>query len=77
MAESGIFTKDYREGGIFFYSKHQKERTTSTKFSGGEKSDVKKYSEMVAYLLEIAYHLALGPVNVSGSTGFEGCGLNL
>jgi hypothetical protein len=30
-----------------------------TKFGGGEKKDGQKYSEMVAYLFELAFDLAL------------------
>ena len=76
VAESGIFMKEYREdGGIFFYTKQQKERIERLNLRGRTK--VQKYSEMVAYLIEISYGLALGPMDVSGSTGFEGCGLNL
>jgi hypothetical protein len=75
VVESGIFRKDYRDGGIFFFSKQQRERIERLNFNG--RTSVEKYSEMVAYLFELAYDLALGPMNVSGSTGFEGCGLNL
>ncbi len=76
VVESGVLRKDYQDGGIFFYSKQQRKRIERLKFDG--MPDVGKYSEMVGYLFEHAYGLALGPcMNVLGSTGFEGCGLIL
>jgi len=76
VAESGILTKDCADDGIFFYTQQQKEAILRLKIQG--KSNVEKYSEMVAYLLEIAYDLAIATShNVSDSTGFEACGLNL
>ena len=77
VARSRIFEKDYPGGGIFFYLKRQEGHIKRTKFGGGEKMDAQKYSEMVTYLFELAFDLALGTMNISGSTGLEGCGLNL
>jgi hypothetical protein len=43
-------------------------------FSG--KSGEEKYMQMIAYLFELGYDLAVSPRrNVSKSPGFEGCGL--
>ncbi len=67
----------YRKGGIFFYSRHQKEDIERTKFSGGEKPKVEKYSEMILYLIETAFKLALGGSKESKSISYEGCGFNL
>jgi len=76
VAESKVFTKDRADGGIFFYSEEQREVILRCHFSG--KPDMQKFSGMVAYLLELAYDLALSPSNnVSDSPGFEACGLNL
>ena len=62
VVESGIFAKDYLDGGFFFYSKHQKYDIERMKFSGEGKPNVEKYSEMVSYLFEVAFELALGGV---------------
>ena len=54
--------------------KEEKERIRRTKFNG--KSEDKKFMQMVAYLFELGYDLALSRIhNVSQSPGFEGCGL--
>ena len=69
-----ILSKDVTEGGLFLYSKEEKERIRRTKFNG--KSEDKKFMQMVAYLFELGYDLALSRIhNVSQSPGFEGCGL--
>ena len=73
VAQSSIFMKEYSAGGIFFYTKQQKQRIERLNFRG--RTTVQKYSEMVAYLIEISYGLALGPKDVSGSAGFESAGL--
>ena len=77
VAESGVFAKDYSEGGIFFYTDMQKAFIEKAKFRG-EKANILKYSEMVGYLFEVAYDLAICPSNnVSRSPGFEAFGFDL
>ena len=69
-----MMRKDVAEGGLFLYSKEEKEHIRRTKFNG--KSEDKKFMQMVAYLFELGYDLALSRIhNVSQSPGFEGCGL--
>ena len=71
---AAVFAKDYDEGGIFFYTREEKEAVRRTNFSG--KAGNKKFTEVVAYLFELGYDLALSlKNNVSDSPGFEGCGL--
>ena len=68
------FSKNYDEGGIFFYTADEKRSILSTNFRG--KDGNKKFMEMVAYLFELGYDLALGRSNnVSRSPGFEACGM--
>ena len=70
------FAKDFDAGGLFLYSEEERKLISQTKFYGRE-GDA-KYSEMVAYLFEIAYDIAISPRhNKSDSPGFEACGLNL
>ena len=69
-----MMSKDVSEGGLFLYSKEEKERIRRTNFNG--KSEGKKFMQMIAYLFELGYDLALSRShNVSQSPGFEGCGL--
>lgn len=68
------FDKDYEEGGLLFYT--DEEKTLICKVNFKSRLDKEKTSEMVAYLFEIAYDVAMCPMNnVSQSPGFEGCGL--
>ena len=74
VVSTGLLSKDYDEGGIFFYSEEEKERIKNIKFSG--KVGEAKYMQMIAYLMELGYDVALSLMdNISGSPGFEGCGL--
>ena len=64
---------DYNDGGLFIYTKEEKE-WIGTLFS--ERTLEQKYMQMVAYLFELGYDLAIGRTdNISDSPGFEGCGL--
>lgn len=68
------FSTDYGDGGIFFYTEEEKGRVSRANFSG--KNGEQKFKQMVAYLFELGYDLALSfRHNVSKSPGFEGCGL--
>jgi len=69
------FAKDFSEdGGIFFYTADEKAAVRRTHFSG--KVGDFKFMDMISYLFELGYDLALSPANnVSDSPGFEGCGL--
>jgi len=67
---------DFSNSGLFLYTNEEKRRISSVNFSG--KSGEKKYLQMIAYLFELGYDLAISPrCNVSKSPGFEGCGLNV
>mmetsp|Transcript_7584 Transcript_7584/g.13673 ORF Transcript_7584/g.13673 Transcript_7584/m.13673 type:complete len:352 (+) Transcript_7584:347-1402(+) len=73
-ATAAQFEKDYASGGLFFYTSDEKASVLRTNFSG--KLGNQKFSEMVAYLFELGYDLALSRShNVSESPGLEGCGL--
>ena len=69
------FAKNYDdEGGIFFYTADEKKSVLGTKFPG--KNGNRKFMDMVAYLFELGYDLALSRSNnVSKSPGFEACGM--
>ena len=69
------FAKNYDdEGGIFFYTADEKKSVLGTKFPG--KDGNRKFMDMVAYLFELGYDLALSRSNnVSKSPGFEACGM--
>jgi len=65
---------DFSNSGLFLYTNEEKRRISSVNFSG--KIGEKKYMQMIAYLFELGYDLAISPKrNVSKSPGFEGCGL--
>lgn len=67
-------TLSQKENGIFSYTNEEIEWISALNFRG--KSGEQKYMQMVAYLFELGYDLALAPRdNVSDSPGFEGCGL--
>ena len=69
-----MMSKDVAEGGLCLYSKEEKGRTRRTKFNG--KSEEKNVMQMIAYLFELGYELALSRThNVSQSPVFEACGL--
>ena len=73
-ATLAMMRNDIADGGLFLYSREEKERICRTKFNG--KSEEKKFMQMIAYLFELGYDLALSRShNVSQSPGFEGCGL--
>ena len=64
-------SKDYTDGGLFIYTKEEKEWIGSLSFSG--RTLEQKYMQMVAYLFELGYDLAIGRTNnISDSPGFEG-----
>ena len=74
LASTDLFSKDYDDGGVFIYTKEQKTAIRRTKFNG--KKGEMKFMQMIAYLFELSYDLALSRKhNVSDSPGFEGCGL--
>ena len=68
------FRKSYYEGGIFFCTADERRAILRTNFRGN--MEVQKFMEMVAYLFELGYDLALSPSdNVLRSPGFKGYGL--
>ena len=59
---------------MFLYTKEEIESIRSVNFCGRSKDE--NLLEMVGYLFELGYDLALShKCNVSESPGFEGCGL--
>ena len=72
-ALAGLLSKDFSEGGIFFYTEEEKEYVRKC-FPG--RTEEEKFIQMAAYIFEFGYDLALAlRHNVSESPGFEGCGL--
>ena len=62
--------KNYNEGGLLIMSKDDHCRIKSCLKK--ELTVVQKFQEVIAYLFEFGYDLALSPVNnVSRSPGFE------
>ena len=75
VVESGVLSKDFNDGGIFFHSQKDLARIRTANFSGAATEEY-KFLRMVAYLFELGYDVALGRKdNVSDSPGFEACGL--
>ena len=75
IMSSGVLSKDYHDKeGLFLHKKEELEWINRLHFSG--RSGEQKYVQMVAYLFELGYDLAIGRFsNISDSPGFEGCGL--
>ena len=71
-ASTKEFSKNYDAGGLFLYSEEECAFVRQMQFNG--KIGERKFMQMVAYLFELGYDLAIGP-NVSCSPGFEGCGV--
>ena len=70
--DKNILTKDVDEGGVLFLSKLDKEKIRNVNFRG--RTPDEKILDMIAYQFEIAYDLAICPMdNVSESAGFESC----
>jgi hypothetical protein len=62
--------KNYNQGGLLFMSKDDERRITLCLKK--ELTAVQKFQEVIAYLFEFGYNLALSPENnVSRSPGFE------
>ncbi len=58
----------------FFFTKDEKDLVRKVNFHG--RTNSKKFLEMVAYLFELGYDLAISKRhNVLNSPGFEGCSL--
>ena len=69
-----ICQKDCSDGGVFLFTKDEVESIRRVNFRGRSKEE--NCMEMVGYLFELGYDLALSrKYNVSQSPGFEGCGL--
>ena len=66
-------TGEYNNGGLFIYSDEEKERIHKLNMRGRATSALKT-NDMVAYLIELGYDLALSSTdNVSENPGFESC----
>ena len=61
------------EGGIFIFNENEKTRMDASKKAGRNTTALKRI-DVIAYLIEMAYDLAISPINnVSESPGFESC----
>ena len=68
-----MVTAGFDEGGIFSFEDNEKKNIDAQKRSGRGTTMLKKI-DMIAYLVELAYDLAISPVdNVSQNPGFESC----
>ena len=68
-----LITRDYEKGGLFVYNKREANKIISFK-SRSRKSEEERRIEVIAYLFELAYDLAIFyHDNVSESMGFESC----
>ena len=71
-SNKNILTKDVDEGGVLFLSKLDKEKIHNVNFRG--RTPDEKILDMIPYQFEIAYDLAIFPMdNVSESADFESC----
>ena len=68
-----IITMDYERGGLFVYNDNEMKRIKNMN-SRSNKSEQEKRVELISYLFELAYDLAISDQhNVSESAGFESC----
>ena len=68
-----IITTDYEKGGLFVYNKYEANKINNLKCRS-HKSEQEKRIEVISYLFELAYDLAISyHDNVSESPGFESC----
>ena len=64
---------EYEQGGIFLFNENEKKRINASNKAGRNTTALKRI-DMIAYLIEIAYDIAISPVhNVSDNPGFESC----
>ena len=64
-------TRDVSDGGIFLFDEADKENIKKVNFRGMN-TFKEKGVEMISYLLELAYDIAIAPRdNISSSPGFE------
>ena len=71
---SNRMDEDYKDGGLLILSCDDKDQIESSLKSSLKKelTNIEKYQEYIAYLLELGYDLAIYPDNnVSRSPGFE------
>ena len=63
--------EDVKDGGILFFSEHEKANITICKLDG-KMTDIEKFRSILAYQFELGYDLAIASRdNVSQSPGFE------
>ena len=68
-----IFGKDYHDGGLLVMTDSEQEMIRKLNLRG--RSDAEKFADVVAYVMELAYDLAIGErSNMSDSPGFEAFG---
>ena len=67
-----VISSDFEEGGIFIYDNVNKRINATNK--AGRNTTALKRIDVIAYLIELVYDLAISPVdNVSENPGFESC----
>ena len=68
-----IISSDYEEVGIFIYNANENKRINASNKAGRNTTALKRI-DVIAYLIELVYDLAISPVdNVSENPGFESC----
>jgi len=69
----GKLAQDFEYGGLFLYNEFEKKKIDESN-KAGRTTTVLKRNDMIAYLIELAYELAISPLdNISDSPGFESC----
>ena len=73
---TSLCSKNYGDGGILLYTDVEQLSIRGVNFRGRSKDE--NFIEMVGYLFELGYDLALSHrYNVSRSPGFKNCGVAL
>ena len=66
-------TSELENKGIFLYNTEEKQKINKMSLSGRSTTMLKRI-DMIAYLFELGYDLAISPAdNVSQNPGFESC----
>ena len=69
----GKLSQEYDNGEIFMFNKFETKKIDESKKAGQSTTTLKRI-DMIAYLIELAYDLAISPLhNTSESPGYELC----
>ena len=69
----GKLAEDYDNGALFMFNEFEMKKIDESKKAGRTATTLKRI-DTIAYLIELAYDLAISPLdNISESPGFESC----